>query len=83
MGVKNNSNSEYFIDIYGNKYPEAYIARHGYYKSSSKHSVKYLFDKKYFKCEGQLAWSKEEKNREGAIWIEFYSVNELIYTTRL
>lgn len=71
-----------FTDTYGNAYQSAYEALHIWEGSSTYNSPPvYLLDRKYSKCQGQLAWPKEQKDKEGRIWIEFYGDDELLYTT--
>lgn len=70
-----------FIDTYGNEYPDSYVSEHYYINGRNKFSPTYLLDGNYSKCEGKIAWSKSDKNRDGSIWIEFYSEDELIYKT--
>jgi len=70
-----------FTDTYGNVYSSAYEAYHVYSTTPGDKPPVYLLDNNYSKCEGQLAWPKERKDKEGSIWIEFYSDDELIYTT--
>ena len=71
-----------FTDTYGNKYQSAYEALHIWDGSYTYYNPPvYLLDKKYSKCQGQLAWPKEDKDKNGYIWIEFYADDELLYTT--
>lgn len=50
-------------------------------KDNTKYTFTYSLDKKYSTCEGGIVWSSYSKNVEGSAWIEFYSGDELIYTT--
>lgn len=71
-----------YTDTYDNEYPNAYFDSH--YATTKEDDYKaptYLLDKKYVICEGQITWSKESKNLDGSAWIEFYSDDNLIYTT--
>ncbi len=82
-GWRDSSHSQSsFTDTYGNVYSSAYEAQHVYSGTASRDkSPVYLLDYNYSKCEGQLAWPREQKDKEGSIWIEFYSDDELIYIT--
>lgn len=68
-GWRNNAYSQSsFTDTYGNEYPLAYEALHIWEGGSTYNSPPvYLLDKKYSKCQGQLAWPKEQKDKEGRI----------------
>lgn len=70
-----------FIDTYGNKYPEANLAEHFRLNEKNKYAPTYLLNYNYSKCEGKIAWPKSDKNVDGAVWIEFYSNDELFYQT--
>lgn len=77
---------EDLIDTYGEKHDGAHFGGHGATDKNSIHPI-YLLDKKYYLCEGEIAWSKSEKNSEDSAWIEFYSISNdgttenLIYST--
>lgn len=74
-------NDSFFIDTYDNEYLSACVGSHNITSKDSTTVPVYLLDGNYSKCEGQLAWPKRSKNREGSIWIEFYSGDSLIYQT--
>lgn len=65
-----------YTDTYDNEYKNAYYASHPSYNDPT-----YLLDKKYSICEGKIAWCKQSKDYGGSIWIDFYSGNDLIYST--
>lgn len=70
-----------FIDTYGIEYPHANLAKHYFRNTMENNSTTYLLDYNYTKCEGKIAWPKCDKNEKGNAWIEFYSDDELIYST--
>lgn len=70
-----------YIDTYDNDYLTAYIGHHRSATRNSEDAFTYLLDKKYSICEGEIAWSKADKNSEEKAWIEFYSGDELLYKT--
>ncbi len=68
-------------DTYGNEYPKAHFAIHGTKEKGEATNPIYLLDCKYARCEGQIAWSKWSMNEKGSAWIDFYSGDELIFST--
>lgn len=71
-----------FTDTYGNTYQSAYEALHIWEESHTYDNPPvYLLDRKYSKCQGQFAWTKEKKDKKGRIWIEFYGDDKLLYKT--
>lgn len=74
-------NASYYTDTYGNEYVTAYSGSHNSKTKEDYYVPTYLLDNKYSMCEGQIAWSKHDKNSEHSAWIEFYSGDDLIYTT--
>lgn len=76
-------NSEsFYTDTYGNEYISAHYAHHfSVEKDNLSFVPTYLLDNKYSICEGQIAWSKFDKNLSGSIWIDFYSGDSLVYST--
>lgn len=75
------TNIDVFTDTYGNEYLTAYVGLHSGRDLDYSYNPTYLLDNKYSTCEGEIAWSKSDKNSKETAWIEFYSGNELIYTT--
>lgn len=71
------SDSE-LTDTYGNEYPNGRYTNH---KPKNQYTPTYLLDYKYSKCEGKIAWSKDDKNLGGSCWIDFYSGDTLLYST--
>ena len=69
---------EELIDTYGNEYPNGYYTFH---RTERDDNPTYLLDYKYSKCEGKIAWSKDDKNISGRCWIDFYDGDTLIYST--
>ena len=72
----------WYTDTYENEYISAHYASHKYTEKDDKSRVPtYLLDYKYLICEGEIAWPKYCKNYTGSAWIDFYSGDELIYST--
>ena len=71
----------YYTDTYENEYVTAHIGIHDSKTKEDYYVPTYLLDNKYTLCEGQIAWSKHDKNSTHSAWIEFYSGDDLIYTT--
>lgn len=69
-----------FIDTYDNEYLKAHIGYHRP-RTLENNVPTYLLDYKYSTCEGQIAWSKVDKDEDGSVWIDFYADNTLIYST--
>lgn len=71
-----------YTDTYENEYISAHYASHKSTEKDDKNRVPtYLLDYKYLVCEGKIAWPKYCKNYTGSAWIDFYSGDELIYST--
>lgn len=70
-----------FTDTYDTEHLTSYIGHHFGKDINSTYNPTYLLDKKYSSCEGEIAWSKSDKNSKETAWIEFYSGDELIYIT--
>lgn len=75
------SSKDVFTDTYGTEYLTAYVGHHSGRDINYSYNPTYLLDYKYTTFEGQIAWSKSDKNSKETAWIEFYSDNELIYIT--
>lgn len=75
--------SENFIDTYGTEHLTAYVAFHKKIEKNSTLSITYLLDNQYSVCEGEIAWSKRDKNSKESAWIEFYSDDILLYQTEV
>ena len=65
-------------DTYGNEYPNGYCTNH---LPARQDSPSFLLDFKYSKCEGKIAWPKDDKDMKGKCWIDFYDGDTLIYST--
>lgn len=75
------NNEEYYTDTYGNQYLTSHIGLHHKQNRESYYVPTYLLDNMYSICEGKIAWAKKDKNEKHSIWIEFYSGEELIFST--
>lgn len=76
------TSASWYTDTYDNEYTSAHFAPHySMVKDEKSHVPTYLLDYKYSICEGQIAWSKSSKNLDGSVWIDFYSGDEIIYST--
>lgn len=70
-----------FVDTYGNEYLSARVAYHYAHDITNTSNPIYLLNNDFSLCQGQIAWSKSDKNMGGSAWIDFYADGELIYST--
>ena len=74
--------SECFADKDGHEYLTAHISFHHGTDKKDILNPTYLLNNKYSLCEGQIVWSAVNENSKETAWIEFYSGDTLLYTTK-
>lgn len=74
--------SECFVDKDGNEYLTAHMSFHHGTDKRDILNPTYLLDNEYSLCEGQIVWSLVNEDSKEKAWIEFYSGDTLLYTTK-